>query len=198
MRPSTSCRAAKRAFTLIELVVVLVLMSILSMLIIPEMRGTMDDAVLRAAGREWIHAFDLAGSQAVSRSQVVRVHYYSGEHRYEFEREVESKEGRDAFERVADLQGANGKLDSTVKVSIHPTTGDDSMGNPPGADRSGGSIGGSRGNLRRRNSQDTIAFYPDGTADSCRILLEDRSGYKLALLLNPITSRVEIRDVGRR
>ena len=43
---------------------------------------------------------------------------------------------------------------------------------------------------------DTISFYSDGTADSAELLLRDKQGFRFALRINPITSRVKILDLG--
>jgi hypothetical protein len=43
-----------------------------------------------------------------------------------------------------------------------------------------------------------ILFYPDGTAENREIVLEDKSGFRLALRLNPVTARVHIVEKERR
>ena len=40
--------------------------------------------------------------------------------------------------------------------------------------------------------EEAVTFYPDGTADARQIELADRDGFRLALRINPITSRVQI------
>jgi hypothetical protein len=37
-----------------------------------------------------------------------------------------------------------------------------------------------------------VTFYPDGTADARQIELTDREGFRRALRIDPITSRVQI------
>src|SRR5271157_5483938 len=49
-----------RGFTLLELMVVIVLVGILSAMIIPEMKGSYGDALLRATGRDLVSVFGLA------------------------------------------------------------------------------------------------------------------------------------------
>jgi prepilin-type N-terminal cleavage/methylation domain-containing protein len=44
--------ATQRAFTLIELMVVIVLIGIMTAMIIPEMKGTFEEALLRSTARE--------------------------------------------------------------------------------------------------------------------------------------------------
>src|SRR5690242_12073923 len=60
--PNNGCRACS-AFTLLEIMVVLVLIGILTALILPEMRGTYEDALLRSTSRQLVNAFNLAYSR---------------------------------------------------------------------------------------------------------------------------------------
>ena len=63
----------KLGFTLIELMVVIALIGIMTAMILPEMKGTFEDARLRAASRELVNVFGAAYSRAVSVNQVLRV-----------------------------------------------------------------------------------------------------------------------------
>src|SRR5438552_14946942 len=72
VHPLRVTRHFSRAFTLIELMVVLVLIGILTAVMIPEMRGSYEDAMLRSTSRELINVCHLAYSQAVSLNQVHR------------------------------------------------------------------------------------------------------------------------------
>ena len=66
MRFSGSNVGLRRAFTLIEMMVVVLLISVLTALIIPEMKGTFEDALLRTTSRQLLDAFALASSRAVT------------------------------------------------------------------------------------------------------------------------------------
>jgi hypothetical protein len=48
------------------------------------------------------------------------------------------------------------------------------------------------GELPPAGLEAAVTFYPDGTADARQIELADRDGFRLALRINPITSRVQI------
>src|SRR5262249_55640149 len=79
-------RAPLRAFTLIEMMTVLVLIGILSAMVIPEMKGTFEDALLRSTGRELMDVMELASSRAISLNQTLRIHLEPTTGRYQVER----------------------------------------------------------------------------------------------------------------
>ncbi|MBX3734006.1 MAG: GspH/FimT family pseudopilin [Verrucomicrobiae bacterium] len=167
----------RAAFTLIELMVVLALIAILSAVILPEMRGTLEDAALRSSARRLVDAFSLANSRAIalSRPHRVRVDRRSGDY------VIESQSGRrrsgNPFRQVSDLAGARGHLDSRVLVDIRPS---------PAADP--GEVSSDRTPPRA----DAVTFFADGTAEAVEVALQDRSGGGLILRLNPVTARVRV------
>src|SRR6266446_1993484 len=62
-------------FTLMEIMVVLVLLAIMAAVIIPEMKGSFEDALLRSNARKLADVFNLAYSRAVSLNQLHRVRF---------------------------------------------------------------------------------------------------------------------------
>src|SRR5437762_12722038 len=60
MRLNRQAGTSRLGFTLIELMVVIVLGAIMAAAIIPEMKGTYEDALLRAASREWVGVCSIA------------------------------------------------------------------------------------------------------------------------------------------
>lgn len=183
-RSPGSSRFPARAFTLIELVVVLALLAILSALILPEMRGTFGDALLRAASRDLVDACGIASSRAVSFNETLRLRLDPETGRYQLERSPRHSPSAVAFQPVRDLPGSTGIIDPRIKARVRsadplplaqvPTS--DETHQP--ADATPVPAG--------------IAFYPDGTADRAEIVLRDREGYGLALRLNPVTARVRV------
>jgi type II secretion system protein H len=180
----TSRGARTAAFTLIELTVVVALVAILSALIIPEMRGTYEDALLRSTSRELIDAFQLAGSRAVSFNQPHRFRFDPASHRYAVERQV-SDDRRDDYAPVRDAAGAEGKLDARISVRIRS--------NPDASLSSAQSNGPDNG----APDSGRLSFYPDGTADAGEVLLEDRDGFRLLLRINPVTTHVRVVELPR-
>jgi type II secretion system protein H len=170
------------AFTLMELMVVIVLISIMTALIIPEMKGTYEDALLRSTGRELAEAFALASSRAVSQNQSHRVQLDAHSGRYLVERKTRLG-GQEIFVPLKDVSGSEGKLDPRIAVEIrHPGEMTEVVaGEPPPS-----------GDNQPSVQPDSIAFNPDGTADAIEILLRDRAGFQLVLQLNPVTARVHI------
>ena len=173
-------------FTLIELMVVITIIGIMTAMMIPEMKGSFQDALLRSASRELINVFDLAYSRAVSLNQVRRVRLEEKTGRYLVEKQTQEN-GLEDFVPADDVPGNRGQLDSRIAMEFHPAGGLAPEENAATEAPVSGS------------SPDpaTIAFYPDGTADSGAVLLRDREGFRLRLQINPVTARVHVVEMER-
>lgn len=171
------------AFTLIEMTVVVLLIGIMAALVIPEMKGSFNDALLRSASRDLVDVFGMASSRAVSLNQCYRVKFDLDTGEYELERRVHNESGVE-FVPVKDVPGAAGKVDRRVSVQI-TLPDDDSQDNDANPGESA------------KTPADAILFYPDGTADGAEVHLTDRDGFQLLLQLNPVTARVRILAPGR-
>ncbi|HRI14315.1 MAG TPA: prepilin-type N-terminal cleavage/methylation domain-containing protein [Verrucomicrobiota bacterium] len=179
-RPLLANWRRQAAFTLMELMVVLGLIAILSAAIIPEMRGSFEDAVLRASARQIVDVFSVANSRAVALSQTHRVRFERTSGKYL----VESQAGRASrgaeFAPVRDLSGGTGNLDQRVRFEIR-ARGASPLDEDPMT-------------LETPQSPESISFYADGTADAAEVWLSDRAGVGLTLRLNPVTARVQVID----
>lgn len=186
MRPELSSRSRRSGFTLIELMVVIVIIGIMTALMIPEMKGTFQDALLRSTSRELINVFDLAYSRAVSLNQVRRVHLDTSTGRYLVEKQVQER-GEDNFVPADDVPGTKGELDKRITIEFrHADESSSGESSTAGAPVSGSA-----------SDEATIDFYPDGTADAGAVLLRDRQGFQLLLEINPVTARVHIVEMER-
>jgi type II secretion system protein H len=180
-------------FSLIELMVVVVLIGIMAAMIVPEMKGTYEDALLRSASRELIGVFNIASSRAISRNQLLRVHLDQHTGRYAIERKVNDRAKGSAFAPVRDVPGGEGELDSRISIEIRKPGADE---RPPEPDRM--AVSNPQEDSRLGDGGETIAFYPDGTADACEVILQDRDGFRLALRINPVTARLRVIELERK
>jgi prepilin-type N-terminal cleavage/methylation domain-containing protein len=184
MRVKPFSRSRWRAFTLIELMTVIVLIGIMTAMIIPEMKGTFEDVLLRSTSRDLVNVFELASSRAISLNQFHRVRLDMETGRYVVERRVRAG-GLEEFVPLSDVSGCEGELDKRIAIEIH-------RGGEESSDTTGNN------NFQDQTSADTISFYPDGTADAAVIMLKDRAGFQLALKINPITARIHIFEIDRQ
>ncbi len=163
------------AFTLIELVVVLVIIGVLSSMMVAEMSGGLRDSLLRGASRQLISVFNLASSRAIAVNRLYRVRFDRMTGHYMVEQHARG----DDFVPARGVPDSEGAIDSRISFRIQESeTQTDSAPEQP-----------TMGN--------SINFYPDGTADGREIELRDREGVGLALRVSPVTARVQIIELPR-
>jgi type II secretion system protein H len=180
-----------KGFTLIELMVVVAIIGIMTALIVPQMQGTYQDAVLRASGRKLVDAFTLASSHAITLSQPHRVRIDLKTGRYAVEGKVLASQNGAGPVPIKDIPGGAGEIDKRVTVQIQNSKEDSAEASDQGPAFVTGE------DLRIRKREEAISFYPDGTADAAEILLRDREGFRLALRINPVTARVHLVEMER-
>ena len=174
--------------------VVLALIGILTAMILPEMKGTYEDALLRSTARKLVDVFHLASSHAITVNQLHRVWLNTKAGRYHVERERAESRADNELAPAIEVAGGEGDLDIRITIEVRrPDTG-------PAAERGTGpeSIAPLDDGPRKPSQGQAIAFYPDGTAERTEILLRDRQGFRLALQLNPVTARVRILELERQ
>lgn len=169
-------------FTLIELMVVLVLIAVLSGVIIAEMRGTFEDALLRSTARELMSVCALANSRSITTLQPHTVVIDPRESRYAIERMVREEEIGVTARTVRDVHGGEGELDERIRVTVRD----------PARAMEEEERGPTRANQSETAAPGAITFYADGTADAREIVLVDRAGFELKLEVNPITARIRV------
>ena len=183
---------ARSAFTLIELMVVMVLIGIMTAIILPEMKGTYEDALLRSTSRELISVCSLASSHAVSVNQAHRLRLDQKTGHYSIVKRASERGAEGRLVPVREVIGGEGMLDTRITVEIHKS-GDEATEATPEQETATGP----ERKLQAGRADDGITFYPDGTADASEIVLRDREGFRLALRINPVTARVRIIELAR-
>src|SRR5258708_29414454 len=118
MRMMCSRGGGKSGFTLIELMAVLVIIALLSAMIIPELRGTYESALLRSSGRELVDVFNTAYSRAITVNQLHRVRLDKTTGKYVIERRARKGEGESGYVTVKDLPGGEGKIDGRISIEM--------------------------------------------------------------------------------
>ncbi len=173
----------RKAFTLIEIMIVVLLIGVLTALVVPEMKGSYKGELLRSASRELIGVFQVASSRAISFNCQHRVRLERKTGKYVIEKLVRQREG-EAFVPVRDIPGGEGELDSRITVEIRPSGEGVSSGTEP--------VSADGEEPERFGADQAVAFYPDGTAERADVVLQDRDHFRLALRINPITARVRV------
>src|SRR4051812_7971774 len=105
------------AFTLIELMIVVVLMGILAAMIVPAMKGSFEDALLKSTARRLVSAFNLAHSGAITQGQLHRVRFDKTNSRYVIERPHREGEPGVGFVPLDGSAGI-GQLDSRISIEL--------------------------------------------------------------------------------
>jgi type II secretory pathway pseudopilin PulG len=168
--------------------IVIVLIGILSAAILPEMRGTYEEALLRSTSRKLIGVFQLANSRAITlrETQTVRLDRKNG--RFFLEGAVPHGEERGRLQPVRNVPGCAGELDPRIAIELRKLD-EDPLENPDDEEALAAK-------KMLRSQGDAIAFYPDGTAESGEVRLKDRAGFRLALRISATTARVTLVDLG--
>jgi Tfp pilus assembly protein FimT len=166
--------------------VVLMLIGILTAVILPEMKGSHEDAILRSTARELVDVCSIASSRAISLNELHRLRLDAKSGRYLIERKVGDGERPEDFVRLQDVSGSEGSLHSHITVEIRPAE------QQAAANSDSESPAVSQAEPEAKGPDDGIAFYPDGTADPQEIVLRDRAGFSLVLRINPVTSGIRI------
>lgn len=194
----------RNGFTLVELSVVVVLIGIMLSLIIPEMQGTYEDALLRASARKIVSVCSLAHSQSITTGEDHRVRLDLKQNRYTLERQGSDSDSPSSFREVQNVPDSQGSWDDRIQMILAPLSPSrpsvqDSDGDRPGRPRS----------VDRQPEEpipdepsrvdvDSIVFHPDGTCEPVQAILTDRAKFEVRLALNPITSRIRMSGPERK
>jgi type II secretion system protein H len=166
-----------RGFTLVELMVVMMVIAILAAVMVLEMGGSYEDALLRSNARKLIDVCDAASNRAIAahQAQALKIDTASGKFL------VKAKMIGEENERAEVIEG---ELDKRVALIIRQTERETE---PEQVEEEAEVV-----------KSDTIVFYPDGSADAREFLLRDRAGVELLLRMNPATSRVRVIEMAAK
>jgi type II secretion system protein H len=171
-------RSRDEGFTLTELLVVLLLIGIFTGIMVAEMRGAFEEALLRSSAREVMSGLSLASSRAVSLNQAHAFELNPAEKQF-----VVRSRGKAAASAEEQNEGEETKrIDERITVEIRNPA--EAAADEPGDEPA----------EQRRNEPDVIQFYPDGTADGREIVLRDDHDAQLVLRINPVTGRVRVQE----
>ena len=87
---------------------------------------------------------------------------------------------------MRDVPGCDGKWDARISVEVRAAAEEAEENSKQDSPR-----------LTAGDSGNSISFQPDGTADGVTVLLRDPDGFRLALQINPVTSRTSLAELGR-
>ena len=191
-RAESDARARLSAFTLVELMVVIAIIGIMTAMMLPEMRGTYQDALLRSTSRQLISVFDVASSHAISVNQAHRVRFDHKTGRYVIEKVTPGRGPESGHVPARDVPGGEGQLDTRISIQLRPIVDVPIQGNDQPA------VAAPEQSAPPEMPEEAITFYPDGTADAAEVVLRDQDGFRLALRINAITARVRIIELARQ
>ena len=176
-RSARSVSPYRDGFTLIELMVVITVIAIVTAVMVTEMGGTYEDALLRANARKLIDVCDAASNRAIAaqQAQVLKIDSASGH--FAVRAKARELDEKDAFL-------TEGDLDKRIRFMVRePARGDD-------VDESE--------QAEQETELGAVTFYPDGSADAREFTFRDRAGVELVLRINPTTSRVRIMEMAEQ
>jgi len=170
-------------FTLVELMMVLALIGIFTGMIVAEMRGTHEEALLRAAARKVAGLCETAGSRSIALNLPHAVRLDTAKGRFAVAAlRAGRAEGGGAPANIAEEGELDGRISILVREPAVASANAMDEGVPDGDGEA------------PAPPADALIFYADGTAEPREIVLKDRTGVELLLRVNPVTGGIRILD----
>jgi len=180
----------RRAFTLIELMVVILMIAVMASVVVPAYNHFFAKAQFEQAARQVQDIFAFAREQAILRNTTVTVTYDSGSHAFTAQVAPPSQTQTDMPVALANTVNPDGtavqsgetqkaaQLNSDVNVTSFTVSN-----NPTQTSASAGPGGGNQ-----------LHFLPDGTVEGATLGLISASGYSADYQLWPATGRLTRMD----
>jgi len=167
-------RSFHSGFTLLELMIVIILIGVVTAVVLPEMRGTYEDMLLRSTSRKILDLSALASSRAVTTGKEQQIKFDTVHASYDLGEAKSSMGGGFASERSFEKGNWDTRIVLELRRSkLEPSPGDEIEEKP-------------------KNKPDVLSFFSDGTADAKEIRLHDRQGVGITLKMNATTARFRI------
>jgi prepilin-type N-terminal cleavage/methylation domain-containing protein len=197
----------RRAFTLLELLLVLALLAIMAAFSWPALRGSMGGQNLRSAGDQVRTNWLRARTKAITSGEAMSFRYQPGTGRYRIEQRTEQQILLAAF--TASPGGA-GQPGGGASSATAVQSGSPPAPVPPIEDKlpDGVSFGGSEVMADSRATRlaaedrvrsmgdgswsEAVLFYPDGTATAAQVVLVGARGRAIAIELRGLTGDVRV------
>jgi len=187
MHPSRHHPVGKAGFTLVELMVVIVLIGIMTAVILPGMKGTLEAELLNSTSRQLVSALRNASNQSITLNVPHRVRFDSSRSKFMIERRAPIAESETGY-LPAKISGSSGEMDPRIRIEIHEQELERDENEEYEA---------AEDETEEQVDLDHIQFNTDGTAQRREIRLRDRMGFGVALQINPITSRIKVVNLER-
>jgi type II secretion system protein H len=182
-----------QAFTLIELMVVIVIIGVMGALIVPEMSGTFGDSKIKSSARKIIQAAGLAQSRAVSINHEHRLQFDTRNHRFSISRRVVDPNLGETFVPVNEISGSQGTWSDSVELTLRDPAVDPEEIPLPTWELSDPLSMQSQSTTSEPES--FISFKADGSASRKELVLKHSDGHGLVISILPATGRMSIQPL---
>lgn len=188
IRPRAIGRARHSGFTLVELMIVMVIIAVMTALMLPDMKGSYEEALLKSNARKLSAAFNTAYSKAITTHQLHRVRIDADQGKLFVE--ARTTEIDTPYLPLKEFDRKDSQLHANISMRFHEPkqgfTGDPSQeATAPPAQAS------------NKQPENVFVFQPDGTCQGKDVEMRDRMGFGLMIHLNRITSRVSFENLER-
>jgi type II secretion system protein H len=188
IRPRAIGRLRHAGFTLVELMIVMVIIAVMTALMIPEMKGSYEEALLKSNARKLSAAFNTAYSKAITTHQMHRVRIDPEQSNLIVE--ARTTEIDTPYLPLKEFERTDSQLHPNIRIRFHEPrqgfTGDPSQETSDRPDQASS-----------QQPENVFVFDPDGTCKGKDVEMRDRMGFGLMIHLNQITSRVTFENMER-